>query len=760
MIYSRALPRIVKASTRCLNQKGLHSLSISEEVREALANKKPVVALESTVITHGLKYPENLNFAFDVENAVRKNGAVPATIAFYNGAPVVGASKEQITALAESSREGSTSKPVKASRRDIPYVMSKGLMGGTTIASTMILAHKVGIKVFATGGLGGVHRGFEETMDVSADLEEFGKTPVGVICSGPKSILDIPRTIEYLETKGVHVSTLGPKGTNIPGFFTSDSGVPSPYNFSTPRDAAEIIHANEFFGLQTGSVFCVPVPPELSLPKEYIEKVINEALAEAVVKGVSGKEVTPFLLGAILKATGGKSLTTNVAFLLHNAEFAAKVAQELIYLENETKPESNHFLDRATPSSIKSTPKSDVDCVVVGGVAVDLTCQISNPIKKLSPTSYPGKTSKTLGGVGYNVAKASFFNGSKHNVSTAIVSSVGKDSSATVFDEINSEVLVSKDLKPENFNTSGINVTEKHNTASYVAIHDNQGDLIVACADMDILTDMDPKHIAEEIENFKPKCVLFDGNIGDEQKRATIEAAQKANAIIGCEPTSETKAAALARVLKSVVPNNSIHFATPNVYELSSLQEKLSDQGSFDVDNWFVVIDSLSLGTTFRNSLEQFASKHPEISDILIKDGVAQKSIQILPYIPNLFVKLGSKGVLIFKLVTGAEEVAFTKKDVAASSANSGFELFFAGNSGQTGVLVQYIAPIVIPKESVVSVTGAGDTFAGVILSETAANPDWIATSKDRFSVMNKAQQAAVLTIQSSKSVSEKLVDL
>lgn len=203
-------------------------LSVSEEIKQALNDNTPIVALESTVITHGLKYPENLEFALAVEQTIRDNGAIPATTGFFEGKGVVGASKEQITYLAESINYPER-KPTKVSRRDIPHVLSKKLLGGTTIAGTMILANKVGIDVFATGGLGGVHRGAEINFDISADLSELGRTPVGVICSGPKSILDIAKTMEYLETAGVHVSTYGPKGTNIPGFFTSDSGVPVCY---------------------------------------------------------------------------------------------------------------------------------------------------------------------------------------------------------------------------------------------------------------------------------------------------------------------------------------------------------------------------------------------------------------------------------------------------------------------------------------------------------------------------------------------------
>lgn len=209
---------------------GSSLFKVSEEVQQAISENKPVVALESTVITHGLKYPENLEFALQVEQTVRDNGAIPATVGFFSGQGVVGASTEQITQIAEAIND--STKPVKVSRRDIGYVIANKLMGGTTIAGTMILAEKAGIQVFATGGLGGVHRGAEINFDISADLSELGRTPVGVICSGPKSILDIAKTMEYLETAGVHVSTYGPKGTNIPGFFANDSGVPVSIFFS------------------------------------------------------------------------------------------------------------------------------------------------------------------------------------------------------------------------------------------------------------------------------------------------------------------------------------------------------------------------------------------------------------------------------------------------------------------------------------------------------------------------------------------------
>ncbi len=222
--------RLLKPSIRPLlnksilcNQRSISSnaISISSEVSKALKNKTPVVSLESTIITHGLPYPENYEMAVEVENLVKSLGAIPATTAFINGIPKVGLNEEELLILSK----GGQDKNIKVSRRDIPYIISKKLNGGTTIAGTMILSHLAGIKVFGTGGLGGVHRGGELSLDVSADLDELGRTPVSVICAGPKSILDIKRTMEYLETKGVHVSTMGPKGSNIPGFYCRDSGV-------------------------------------------------------------------------------------------------------------------------------------------------------------------------------------------------------------------------------------------------------------------------------------------------------------------------------------------------------------------------------------------------------------------------------------------------------------------------------------------------------------------------------------------------------
>lgn len=298
------------------------TLKISEEVRYALEHGKPVVALESTIISHGMPYPDNVKTALTVEKTVRENGAVPATIAIIKGVPTVGLSEEEIEHLG---KEGT--KVVKVSRRDIPVVIAKKLDGATTVASTMIFAEMAGIKVFATGGIGGVHRGATETMDISADLEELHQTNVTVVCAGAKSILDLGLTLEYLETKGVPV--LGYKTDELPAFFTRKSGFKVDYRMDSPEEIAAAVKAKDALGLSGGMLVANPVPEEYSMDPDKIEAVISEAVEEAKALGITGKKVTPFLLEKIRNVTGGDSLFTNVKLVLNNAALAAKIAVEL-----------------------------------------------------------------------------------------------------------------------------------------------------------------------------------------------------------------------------------------------------------------------------------------------------------------------------------------------------------------------------------------------------------------------------------------------
>ena len=297
-------------------------LDIAPEVAEALAEHRPVVALESTIISHGMPYPQNVETALAVEQVIRDHGAVPATIAMIGGRLKVGLSKEEITYLGQKGLE-----VIKASRRDLAVLVSKKADGATTVATTMMIAAMAGVSVFATGGIGGVHRGAEVTMDISADLEELASTPVMVVCAGAKSILDLGLTLEYLETKGVPVIGYGTK--ELPAFYTRESGFGVDYRMDTPEEIASAFAVKRELNLAGGMLVTNPIPAEYSMPRDVISAAIDRAVAEAAEKGIHGKETTPFLLAKIKELTGGDSLDSNIALVKNNAALAAEIAKYL-----------------------------------------------------------------------------------------------------------------------------------------------------------------------------------------------------------------------------------------------------------------------------------------------------------------------------------------------------------------------------------------------------------------------------------------------
>ena len=320
---------------------------VSEEIQQALAEKRPVVALESTIYTHGFPYPDNIALASHLESVVRANGGVPATVGILDGIARVGLEPEEVIRLAGAAGRLET---LKVSRRDLGFACGMGspgrrLNGGTTVAGTMILAHMAGIKVFATGGLGGVHRGAESSMDISADLTELGRTPVAVISSGCKSFLDIPRTLEYLETEGVPVATFSDgrqDSVDLPAFWTRDSGVKSPMTLRDEAEAAAIIDAQHSLGLQTGLLFANPIPEAFSIPKHKMDEAIDTAVEEARLAGITGSANTPYILAKIKELTAAKSVTANRALIESNIRRGTLVAKELTKLEmnheKETQP--------------------------------------------------------------------------------------------------------------------------------------------------------------------------------------------------------------------------------------------------------------------------------------------------------------------------------------------------------------------------------------------------------------------------------------
>ena len=300
-------------------------LDISPEVSAALAAGKPVVALESTIISHGMPYPQNVKTALEVEQIIRDNGAVPATIAIIGGRLKAGLTPEEIEYFGKKGPE-----IAKASRRDLPVLVARGQDGACTVTTTMMIAHMAGIGVFATGGIGGVHRGAETTMDISADLEELGQTPVMVICAGAKSILDLGLTLEYLETKGVPV--IGYGTDELPAFYTRTSGFGVDYRLDTPAELAAAFHAQRAMGLKGGMLVTNPIPEEYSMDPAVINKAIDQAIAECQAQGVHGKATTPFLLARVKDITGGDSLDSNIQLVFNNARLAARTAAELVKL--------------------------------------------------------------------------------------------------------------------------------------------------------------------------------------------------------------------------------------------------------------------------------------------------------------------------------------------------------------------------------------------------------------------------------------------
>lgn len=455
---------------------------VNDTVKEALDKNKPVVALESTIITHGLPYPNNYETALEVERIIRDSNAIPATIAFIKGKIYVGLTNSEIEQISKATDQQNS---VKLSRRDLSYIFSTPqndkLIGGTTVSATMIAAEAANIPIFVTGGIGGVHRDFTESMDVSADLIELARTRVAVISSGIKSILDIGKTLEYLETFGVCVSVLNENGSSeFPAFFTSKSGHHAPYNLRTISDAASLIHTHLRTGLNSGLLIGVPIPEQHSINSEYIEKTINEALDEAKKLNIKGKAITPFLLEKINKLTKGKSLGSNIELIKNNAKIGAEIANKLCVL----KQRDNESVQSSTPS-LSSTTKtygaqncgSSTDIVtLVGGVNIDFTFKLHDD----KTINYKGVTQpctfhQCLGGVARNMTESLIRYGLNKSI---LISAISND--------LVGNYIVEKS-KSIGFDTSKwlmLDNVDHTSTGSYCSLFDTHGELLLGLGAM------------------------------------------------------------------------------------------------------------------------------------------------------------------------------------------------------------------------------------------------------------------------------------
>ncbi|ORY66414.1 Indigoidine synthase A like protein-domain-containing protein [Pseudomassariella vexata] len=719
-------------------------LKVSDEVRDALATNKPVVALESTIYTHGA-----LGNDLDLEGIVRKTGGVPAVVGILDGVPTVGLLPNEVTQMVENS-------PKKASRRDIAFLVGNGMLGnkmngGTTIAGTMILARLAGIRVFGTGGLGGVHRGGHNSFDISADLTELGRTRMAVVASGCKGFLDIPRTLEFLETQGVHVSTFadGRRTGNVdfPAFWARESGVKSPAVVQNEEQAAAMIYAQETLGIESAILFANPIPEEFSIPKSEMDAIIEQAVSEAAEQGVLGAENTPFILRRIRELTDGRSVPANKSLVQANVHRATKVAVAVSRAISGDLVASNQSIRGRSCSGKcsrqiipedtdhKKQHGEQADIIVAGSVAVDLSCDYvrSHGAGDPSPhlhTSNPAQISQSIGGVGRNVALAA------HKVSgdmmVRLCTMVGDDIAGST---------VLQSLESAGMDTSSVRRLDRKSsrTAQYVAVNDAEKSLVLAMADMDIFTaNSFPAHWNSVVSTARPKLVVVDANWAETDIRSWVKAGKQSGARVVFEPVSTAKSARLFCPSKGheklgVFPKPSIDLATPNQYELAAMHAAAKANEYLEDPCWWEIIDAFGL----MGARDRFIKL---TSAAMTDTGIPQQIMQLLPYIPTLTVKVGSEGALLATILN--------KEDPRLiDPAQDPFILSrcFSDHPHVGGVYMR-LFPSVEHVEDVVSVNGVGDTFLGVMVAGLARG----GRVED---LVNVAQKGAVLTLRSSESV-------
>ncbi|KAM9352022.1 uncharacterized protein ABDE67_006881 [Symphorus nematophorus] len=512
---------------------------VHPSVSQALAENKPVVALESTIITHGMPYPHNLSTAKEVEAIVRAEGATPATVGVIEGEVRVGLTSEELDHLARCKSS------LKVSRRDLPYVISKGLSGGTTVSATMIAAHRAGIPVFVTGGIGGVHRDGENSLDISADLTELGRTPIAVVSAGIKSILDIGRTLEFLETQGACVATFG-ASTNFPAFFSPQSGFTSPYQVCNPEEAAKLIASTLSLGLQSGVLLAVPIPEEHAAAGQQIEEAIQAAVTEARAKGIAGRDVTPYILQKVNDLTKGKSLQANIALIHNNAKVGSQIACALSKQMNERKSKTHHH----------GKQSSDSDIVVIGGINVDFIAKGKTETLIFGQTN-SGTVCQAFGGVGRNIADSL----SRLGRRPLFISATGADShSDAVFNYC------------KHMNTSGVARLEDQSTATYCVVIGENGEMSLGLGDMDIHQQITEQYVSQfEKQLSSATLVCLDGNIPVSTIDYVCSFASKHNVNVWYEPTDAEKACKpfLSDAWKS------LSYSSPNLAELCTMNKTL-----------------------------------------------------------------------------------------------------------------------------------------------------------------------------------------
>ncbi|KAJ3095311.1 hypothetical protein HDU97_007040 [Phlyctochytrium planicorne] len=666
-----------------------------------------------------MPYPTNLKVAQEVESIIRSNGSIPATIAIMDGKAHIGLTDTHLTRLAESSLSlppnPSRPKAIKASRRDLAHLLATKSIGSTTVAGTMCLAHAAGIKVFVTGGIGGVHRGGEITWDVSADLMELGRTPVAVVCAGVKSILDVERTLEVLETQGVPVVTYGTD--EVPAFYTRSSGFKGIARVDSPLDAAKLIKSNNDLKLRNGVLITVPIPEsEVAIDSNKLNLVISQAVQEAESRSIKGKDVTPFLLDRIKNVTAGKSLQSNVALIRNNAMVGSQIAKSLSSL---SRPSSQAFTSYPS-SSRRSIIPTHLRPLIIGGTVLDITSRPSNPKAMTGggpSTSHPGKVMMGSGGVGRNVAEACFRTGGEPR----FWSCIGGDEGA--------RAILGEGV--EDMYADYVKTVPGARTATYSAFLDGTGNLVGAVADMDINAEIE----CPDFDVIDAKgIVCVDGNVRlDVIAKLSNHVSQPGSPIGVFEPTSIPKALPVMEML--LRKKTGFQIATPDLGEAlvmaRAIELHFKEEGRnaprLLMDQKPSILDGNSPHCHITKQANAYNSEHPGL----------EPAIPLLStYFTHNVIKLGKDGVIISSV------------------------------SSQGSLLVHHI-PATKSFSEVVSVTGAGDTLVGTMITSISRdmakhdeeNPGvpFKLTASDVVKGVTAGVKAAELTLMSVKAVSDQL---
>ncbi|GAA5902185.1 hypothetical protein JCM5296_006623 [Sporobolomyces johnsonii] len=737
-------------------------IDIAPEVAQAQAEGRPVVALESTLITHGLPPPHSHDLPKECEAVLRAQGVTPATIAILGGRIKVGVSEAELDRLAEKGfearQEGGADKLWKVGRRELGAAVVKRMDGGTTVSATMAVAHLAGIKIFSTGGIGGVHRGAETSFDISSDLISLSDTPVAVVCAGSKSILDIGLTLEYLEAHAVPVA--GYKTSEWPAFYTAASGFKAPMQLDSAKQVAETILMTDRLGLSSSLLLGNPIPEEYHEIGKALQMAVDQAVAESVENGMarSGKQVTPWLLQRVAELTKGASLESNKALIRNNVKVGGEVAQEYARLLKEASSSASasfvpspSLVGRpsqpapppsstvpSTPSSLNTLPPSP-SLVVIGSLAVDITMHptTSSPLQ----TTAPGTVSLSLGGVAGNVSAAAHSLLGSDEV--LLVAPVGDDLLGSV---------ARNGLKERGMRRDGLVEVgkEEGRTATCGILLDDKGELVGGVADMAIAREVDGDKILERLRRAKPKVTCFDGNISPETIAKVLVHCEKAGISTFFEPTSNANSLKLLTALKtsavaSVLPlaHPLVSFATPNIHELTTLFQHVAFSDDSDLyapgtwwDHITVPADQLSL----------------RLPPWAVAEGVAQMALRLLPVIGTLFLKSGSRGVLVVQRVSGVDTVAQWTKHTEGKK--KGTVVVVSAATPSEAVVLRHYPALELDGDEVRTVTGAGDNLAGAILAAVVRGLD-PAAPRDLDRIVDLAQRAAVGTLRSEQAVGD-----